>query len=242
MQGLVPNPLPNGPLQAVAWDGKVLCGTLDQHQRSIHLPALFDQQTGGVLQLAVPHDTHEHEAARTLLKEIALRGRVITGDAIFCQRDLCQQLTEHRTVDKGHGRLTKRHLQASSRLAGHLEWPGLAQVCRIERAVQEKGCETTEIAYAITSLTAERASAAELLACNRGHWGLENRLHGVRDVSLGEDACRANVPNCPQNLAAWRNVGLTRLRAAGVSEILSTLRDFATRPDGLLRFLRILKQ
>lgn len=127
-------------------------------------------------------------------------------------------------------------------MAGHLEWPGLQQVCRIERTVNEKGCVTTEIAYAITSLTAERASAAELLAYNRGHWGIENRLHWVRDVSLGEDACRANVQNCPQNLAALRNVSLTLLRRSGVNEILSTLRDFATRPYDVLKFLCIMKQ
>lgn len=151
-------------------------------------------------------------------------------------------MTEHRTADKGHGRLTIRHLQASSRLAGHLDWPGLKQVCRIERIVKAKGLETREIAYAITSLSAERATAADLLAYNRGHWGIENRLHWVRDVSFGEDACRANVQHGPQNLAALRNVALTLLRRAGVNEILSTLRDFATRPTDLLKFLRIMKQ
>ena len=57
---------------------------------------------------------------------------------------------------------------------------------------------TTEIAYAITSLTAERASAADLLALNRGHWGIEIACTGVRDVSLGEDACRAKAEHCPQ--------------------------------------------
>lgn len=144
-------------------------------------------------------------------------------------------------MDKGHGRLTIRHLQASSRLAGHLDWPGLKQVCRIERIVKANGRKTREIAYAITSLSAERATAAELLAYNRGHWGIENRLHWVRDVSFGEDACRANVHHCPQNLAALRNVALTLLRHAGVNEILSTLRHFATRPLDLLRFLRIMK-
>ena len=76
-------------------DGKTLCGTLDKHGRSIHLLALFDQQTGGVLrQLAMPPNTNEHKAALKLLKTIALKGRVITGDAIFCQRDLCQQVID----------------------------------------------------------------------------------------------------------------------------------------------------
>lgn len=152
-----------------------------------------------------------------------------------------EQLTQHSTVDKGHGRITKRHLQASSRLAGHLKWPGLKQVCRIERVVKKNDRETTEIAYAITSLTAERASASNLLSYNRGHWGIENKLHYVRDVSLGEDACRANVGHSPQNLAAFRNVGLSLLRLSGVNEILSTLRDFASKPYKLLKFLCIMK-
>jgi hypothetical protein len=78
---------------AVALDGKTLCGTLDKHQRSIHLLSLFDHQTGGVLrQLAMPPDTNEHKAALELLKKVSLKGRVVTGDAMFCQRDLCQQV------------------------------------------------------------------------------------------------------------------------------------------------------
>lgn len=157
------------------------------------------------------------------------------------EKERQKQLTEHHTVDKGHGRITKRQLQASTRLAGHLDWPGLQQVCRIERVVKEKGCETAEIAYAITSLTAKRAGADKLLSYNRGHWGIESH-HWVRDVSLGEDACRANVGHSPQNLAAFRNVGLSLLRLSGVNEILSTLRDFATKPYDLLNFLRIMKQ
>jgi hypothetical protein len=127
-------------------------------------------------------------------------------------------------------------------LAGHLAWPGLQQVCRIERTTKSPGGESKEVAYAITSLPPQRAAAADLLSYNRGHWGIENRLHWVRDVSLGEDACRANVHQSPQNLAALRNVALTLLRRAGVNEILPTLRNFATRPADLLRFLRILKQ
>lgn len=150
------------------------------------------------------------------------------------------QLTEHRTVDKGHGRLTKRHLQASTRLAGQLDWPGVQQVCRIERVVTEKGVTSTEIAYAITSLSAERATADQLLEYNRGHWGIENRLHWVRDVSLGEDACRANLGHSPQNLAAFRNAALSLLRLSGVEGILPTLRDFAARPYDLLKFLGIM--
>jgi predicted transposase YbfD/YdcC len=136
--------------------------------------------------------------------------------------------------------VTKRHLQASTRLAKHLDWPGLKQVCRIERLTTEKGHTTQDITYAITSLSADRADAAQLLRYNRGHWGIESH-HWVRDVSMGEDACRENSGHCPQNLAAFRNVSVSLLRLSGVNEILSTLRTFATKPYELLKFLCIVK-
>ena len=91
--GLLP-PRPTDDPQPVALDGKSLCGTLAAHERGIHLLALFDQQTGGVLgQLAMPPTTNEHKAALTLLRDLMQKGQLITGDAIFCQRDLCQQVT-----------------------------------------------------------------------------------------------------------------------------------------------------
>jgi DDE_Tnp_1-associated/Transposase DDE domain len=92
---IIPDPPPNAEPVPVALDGKTLCGTLDKHSRSIHLLALFDHKTGGVLrQLAMPPDTNEHKAALQLLKKIVLKGRVITADAMFCQRDLCQQIVD----------------------------------------------------------------------------------------------------------------------------------------------------
>jgi predicted transposase YbfD/YdcC len=62
-----------------------------------------------------------------------------------------------------------------------------------------------EAVYGITSLRRDAADAAALLALVRGHWGIENGLHYVRDVTLGEDACRVRTGNAPQVLAALRN-------------------------------------
>lgn len=82
-------------LRAAALDGKTLCHTLQPHGQSIHLLGLLDQATGGVLgQLRMPADTNEHKAAMTLLSSILIKGRLITGDAMFCQRDLCQQIID----------------------------------------------------------------------------------------------------------------------------------------------------
>jgi Transposase DDE domain len=135
----------------------------------------------------------------------------------------------------------KRHLQASSRLARHLNWPGLAQVCKLERTTWRNGKETVEIEYAITSLPPERFKADGILRAWVGHWGIENRLHWVRDVTCGEDACRVRTGHAPQNLAAFRNAALTLLRLSGIKEILPTLRTFSQRPLDLLKFLGRLK-
>lgn len=117
----------------------------------------------------------------------------------------------------------------------------MAQVCRIERIVKSKGKTSSEVSYAITSLSPERASAAALLSLNRNHWSIENRLHWLRDVTFGEDGCRAKVGQSPQNMAALRNVSLTLLRLSQRNGIASALRDFATKPIDLLKFLRIMK-
>lgn len=129
----------------------------------------------------------------------------------------------------------------SSRLAAHFQWPGLQQVCRLERTTIRGQKTTVEIVYAITSLPSSRATAATILPHWVGHWGIENRLHWVRDAVFREDNCRANLGHSPQNLAACRNVGLSLLRLAGVKEVLPALRKFASRPIEMLKFLRIMK-
>ena len=86
-------------LEAVAMDGKTLCGSLQPHERAVHLLSLLDQRTGCTLsQTRVDAKTNESKGALELLKTTVLEGRVITGDAMFCQRDLCQQIRD----DGGH--------------------------------------------------------------------------------------------------------------------------------------------
>ncbi|REJ83307.1 MAG: ISAs1 family transposase [Planctomycetota bacterium] len=82
-------------LAAVSIDGKTLCGTLRKHQRAVHLLAAVDHQTGCVLsQCRVDAKTNEHKAALELLKEMVLEGQVVVGDAMFCQRDLCEEIVD----------------------------------------------------------------------------------------------------------------------------------------------------
>ena len=98
-------------------------------------------------------------------------------------------------------------------------WSGLAQVCRITRQRIVRGKESTETVYAITSLTADKAGPDELLALSRAHWGIENRLHHVRDVTCREDQARTNAGHAPQVLAALRNTALTVIRRLGFKPV-----------------------
>lgn len=76
-------------------DGKSLGGTLEAHGRAIHLLSLLDQKTGCVLQQwAVPSETNEAKAALPVLRTLVLEGRVVTGDAMFCQKDVCQTILD----------------------------------------------------------------------------------------------------------------------------------------------------
>jgi predicted transposase YbfD/YdcC len=126
-------------------------------------------------------------------------------------------LRHAQTIEKGHGRIETRRLEVTATLAEHLapSWRGLAQVCRLTRERIVRGKATRETVYAITSLTADEAGPERLLALSRAHWGMENTLHYVRDVTCREDQARTNAGHAPQVLAALRNTALTLLRRSG---------------------------
>ena len=82
-------------LAGLSLDGKSLCATLRRFSKVVHLLSAVDHQTGYVLsQLRVDEKTNEHKAALQLLRNLVLNGRVVIGDAMFCQRDLCQQVID----------------------------------------------------------------------------------------------------------------------------------------------------
>ena len=135
----------------------------------------------------------------------------------------------------------KRHLEASTRIVPQLIWPGLAQVCRLERTTCSGGETTLEVEYAITSLPPERADAAQLLALWRGHWGIENRLHWIRDTHWYEDRCRVRDPRGAHNLACFRNVAINLFRLAKTPNLAAAIRQNAYRVDRLFARLGIMK-
>jgi hypothetical protein len=125
-------------LQPIAMDGKSLCGALSEYGRAVHLLSLLDQQTGFTLrQLEVPGKTNEHKTALELLKSIVLKGRVITGDAMFCQRDLCEQIVR----DQGHYFFEVKDNQPELKQSIEAEFqPAFSPLYREVAAVASVGC------------------------------------------------------------------------------------------------------
>jgi len=146
-----------------------------------------------------------------------------------------------QTVDGGHGRIEQRRLETSAILIGYSDWPGLGQVFPLERQVVSKktGEVRAEVVAGVTSLAPERADAARLLALVRGHWHIENKSHGVRDVTFAEDRSQVRCGNIPQVMAALRNTVIGLTRWAGETNIAAACRRFAAQPALALELIGI---
>jgi predicted transposase YbfD/YdcC len=128
-------------------------------------------------------------------------------------------------------------LRTTTILTLHHKWPGLKQGFELTRTRTVKGGTTVEVVYGITSLSEERASAHRLLELARGHWGIENKLHYVRDVTLGEDGCRVRTGSAPQVLAAVRNVVVHLLSGVQADSRAAAIRRLNNHPEEALALL-----
>jgi hypothetical protein len=142
------------------------------------------------------------------------------------------------SLDQGHGRLERRTLVSTTALNDYAGWPGVAQCFRLVRRRTIRGVTATQVAYGITSLGRDRASAKRLLWLTRRHWKIENGLFWVRDATLGEDACRVRRGAAPMVLSTLRNVVVNLLNGAGVTNKAAALRRHAAHPYEALRLVR----
>jgi predicted transposase YbfD/YdcC len=126
-----------------------------------------------------------------------------------------------------------RRIWTSTQLSGYVDFPYCAQVARIERITQviKSGEIHTEVVYLVTSLTPQKADAKRLLALNRGHWEIENRVHWVRDVVFAEDLSQIRTGAGPRVMATLRNLAISLIRLCDKTRgIAQALRDLAARP------------
>jgi predicted transposase YbfD/YdcC len=116
------------------------------------------------------------------------------------------------TVEKDHGRIEIRRYWLVGEfdwLDGRANWAKLQSIGMIERVRKIGGEVSCEVSYTINSLA---GSVRKFAAAARGHWGIENQVHYVLDVTFDEDDCRIRKGNAPQNLATTRHLALNLLR------------------------------
>ncbi|MCC2280996.1 ISAs1 family transposase [Streptomyces sp. ET3-23] len=141
-----------------------------------------------------------------------------------------------KTRATGHGRDEIRRLKAAT--VSGLTFPHAVQALQIVRRRRDirTGKVTLERLYAVTSLAAEQATAAQLTATVRGHWQVE-ALHHIRDTTLREDACRVRTGNTPRALATFRNLAIAPAHLVGWTNHAATTDHYRSHPDHALDLL-----
>lgn len=212
-------------------------------------------------QVGVDANSNEIPAALTLLARLDLDGVVVTMDAMHTQTDTATLVTEAGgdyvftvkanmpTLHRKHKTLPWRDIPATTvttarrgkritrsiKVAAVPDWidfPAAAQVAQLRRTVTGRNRrKTVEVVYLVTSADHVAAPPAVLAAWVQGHWGIENKLHWVRDVTFGEDMSQVRTGQTPRVMAICRNLAISLLRLAGWDNIAAGLRHHARHPD-----------
>ena len=119
---------------------------------------------------------------------------------------------EH-TTEAGHYRIEIRkywaiELSQLPPLHGAGQWAGFQTIIAVERVRHLRTKTTHEIQFYLSSLS---SNSSQIFRAIRQHWGIENSLHWVLDVTLNEDICRVRSLHAPHNLALVRRFALNIL-------------------------------
>lgn len=229
--------------------------------------AMRHEQAVVIAQLRVPDTTTEVTQVEQLLDPVDLAGAVVTGDAAhtlpgtatyICGRDGDYVLTlkanqpslldsvatkllattdprHHLDIDHSHGRIVHRQIWATD--AEGIDFPEAAQVFRIRRDVFDLSGQriSKEIVHGITSLA--EATAEAIARWVRLHWGIENKIHWVRDVVFAEDHQNAYLGAAAHSMALFRNLAIGLIRLAGHTQIKRTVQRLAADRTRILPLL-----
>ncbi len=122
-------------------------------------------------------------------------------------------------------------LWGNRRFPGELRLPEVACIVRVQACIELGGKTHQETRYYISSaiLDAERAGEAV-----RGHWGIENRLHWVLDVTFDNDQYRLRKGFGARNMAVVRHFALNLVRSTKDTKSIKLRRKIAGWTQGYL--------
>jgi predicted transposase YbfD/YdcC len=239
-------------LRAIAVDGKAMRGANEVPQFQ---PLLRGLPVGGwVFTMDAGHTVRAHA---TFITEDLFAHYVMTvkenTPRLFARLDALDWANTpiaHTSLDKGHGRRERRTIRVLD-APTDLDYPHAAQVFLIERYTtrtvrkRTKGSRkykkvqvhTAVAVLGVTSLSAREAAPEHLATYVREHWSIENKIHWVRDVTLGEDASQVRTGSRPRVMATIRNLVIGLIRQAGYTKIAATIRRIKNDPRLLFRLL-----
>ncbi|CAL9371596.1 ISAs1 family transposase [Streptomyces sp. enrichment culture] len=149
---------------------------------------------------------------------------------------------QHTASATAHGRRESRSIKTCSIAdnLGGIAFPHARLAIRVHRRRKPTGKpESRESVYAVTSLDIHQTSPADLAAAIRGHWGIENSSHYIRDVTFAEDASTVHTDNAPRAMATFRNLAIGTLKILGADNIAKTTRAIRHEPERALAILGI---
>lgn len=140
--------------------------------------------------------------------------------------DLPDSTGRFTTVEKGHGRIeTRTYLAIDSVKAFGLssDWPAISSFVAIDATRETSKGTTTERRYYISSETPHSEIAGHYV---RAHWGIENKLHWVLDVTSREDASRIRVGHAAENIGILRRLALNLIKSLKIKKLSVRLKKF----------------
>ena len=143
----------------------------------------------------------------------------------------------HPEQARAHGRIETRtyyQFPVPESLTQRAKWKGLRTIGVAMHVSGQQGQETCEMRYYISSL---KLGVQRFAAAVRGHWGIENGLHGVRDGTFREDASRIRKGSSAQVMAILRNVIIFCLGRSGHRNAAAATRHYVCHPLESLKLL-----
>ncbi len=146
-------------------------------------------------------------------------------------------MTVYEHENKGHGRLEKRCVKVyqSSDNPKLAVWEALKTYIVVERWRTEKGVQSQDKSLYISDL---QLSAEEYYEGTRGHWGIENRLHYVKDVVHNEDKNGVTSGNAPVVLAICSTIAINIHRKEGYDSISYGQIKFGARVNDVINIIK----
>lgn len=209
----------------------------------------------------------EIKVVQDLITALDLTGAVLTFDSLHCQKKTCELIIEggsdyviavkdnqpnlHQhiqrvaamkkpasrdiSIERTRDRVTKRTVEVFHDLTGiHPAWIGIKSLIKVERVGIRMGKKYHETVCYVSSVL---RTAQEFANGIRGHWGIENRLHWVKDVVFKEDASTIRKGNAPANLSIIRTIAINILRRNNYTSITSSQRFLSHDIDKLIHLV-----